>query len=491
MRYGATHRGFKSRPLRQPPHLPEAHVAVADPAQFSGRPSAAGPGSALVVLCLIVASIVLAIAKPWDRPAPPWQPATTLATLGLTSPSASALASTPARASVAAPSPVPLAAFKLAPPPVAGTAWTAVRWRVLGASDPLAHLGSATHWSGGYASIGDAGLRGSLLWTSPDGIAWSPVGNGAEQTLWPGLGVVAVAPLQRELVALTMLRADAAPSGSSASGAGVVAWASSDGTAWTPIGGATFPVPPETTGPPLLAGSGTRLVLAWNLASSPSSTNASARFAVTDDGVAWHRLPASALPAGFVVTDVTAAPGRGFLAAGQIVTDVDARPAILRSDATGRVWSPVALPEDATIAPAERATVVWSILTGASGALAAGDGPAGELWWQSADGRRWTGVSDAVPIGASACSGSTPGCARSLTGLIAGDGAGIVAVGGGGAGADAGLTAWTSSDGARWQQLDASGAVPTGPPGAVGLMPGGIVLVTASGEWYGEAASDP
>jgi hypothetical protein len=436
----------------------------------------------------MVASILVAIAKPWDGPAPPSPPATAVATLGLTTPSASALASRPAPTTVPASPNDPLAAFKLGPPLAAGTA---VRWRFLGAADPLAHLGTATHWSGGYASIGDDGLGASLLWTSPDGMTWSPVLNGTAATFWPGLGVVAVAPLRHQLFALTMLRADASSGASSASGSVVVAWASSNGTEWTPTGGATFPIPSETAGPPLLAGSGTDLVLAWNLATLPSSAGGSARFAVSADGVAWHRLPASALPAGFVVTDVTAAPGGGFLAAGQIVTGGDATAAILRSDATGRAWSPVALPEDVTIAPAERAKIVSSILTGASGALATGDKPAGEVWWQSADGQRWTGASDVVPIGASACSGSTPGCARSQTGLIAGDGGRMAAVGGSGAGADPGLNAWTSLDGARWHQLDASGDVPIGPPSAVSLMPGGIVLVTASGAWYGEAVTGP
>ena len=270
----------------------------------------------------------------------------------------------------------------------------------------------------------------------------------------------------------------------------MVAWASSDGTTWAPTGGATFPVPPETAGPPLLAGSGTDLLLGWNLTRFSSSTSA-ARFAVSADGLAWYRLPASALPAGFVVTDLAVAPGGEFLAAGQVVAGGDAKAAILRSDATGRSWSPVVLPEEASIAPAERVKVVQSILTGATGALATGDGPAGELWWQSADGQHWTSASDSVPIGASACAGSTPDCARSLTGLIAWDGARMAAVGGAGAGADPGLSAWTSLDGARWLPLVTSGDVVTGPPSAVSLMPGGIVLVTASGAWYGEAASGP
>jgi hypothetical protein len=462
---------------------------VTEPTKFSGRPTASSPGAALVVGCLVIACIAVAIIKPWDSPALPSPTTALISTIGLTTPSASAPASTPAPASAPASPFVPLEAFKLAPPPAAGATWTAVRWRFLGASDPLAHLGTATHWSGGYASDGDDGLGGSLLWTSADGIAWSPVGSGTAETFWPGLGVFAVAPMKRQLFALTMLRADASSGASAASEAGVVAWASSDGTAWTPIGGATFPVPLETAGPPLLAGSGTRLVLAWNLPISPSSTSGSARFAVTADGVVWHRLPASALPAGFVVTEVIAAPGGGFLAAGQIATGGDARAAILRSDATGTTWSPVTLPEDATIAPAERVKVVWSIMTGGAGALATGEGPAGTRWWQSAAGQRWTGVSDRVPIGTSACSGSTPGCAR--TGLIAGDGVRMAAVGGARAGADSNLTAWMSLDGARWRQLDASGDVVTGQPSAVSLMPGGIVLVTASGAWYGEAASAP
>ena len=109
---------------------------MTDPAQYSGRPSASGPRSALVVGCLVIAFIALAIAKPWDRTAPASPSATTLATLGLTTPSASAPASTPAPATVPAQPYVPPAAFKLAPPPAAGAAWTAVRWRLLDASTP-------------------------------------------------------------------------------------------------------------------------------------------------------------------------------------------------------------------------------------------------------------------------------------------------------------------------------------------------------------------
>ena len=467
---------------------------MADPAQFSGRPTASGSGAALVVVFLVVASIGLAVVKPWDQPAPPPTTAAASAIVLIPSPtpgrtvSASPPGSAPPPASAATPS-ISLDGFTLASPSNGGAPWTGVRWRSLDVLDPLAHLGTVVRWWGGYASVGDDALGGSRLWTSPDGSAWSAVGTGTAATFWPGLAAFAVAPLGRRLFALTVIRADAPSSTSAAGGPGVVAWASSDGASWAPIGGATFPVPLDTAGPPLIAGSETSLVLAWNLPLAPAPSVRPARVAVTTDGVAWHPLPETALPVGFVVTDIAAAPGGGFLAAGQVVVGADATAAILRSNASGTVWSPVVLPQDPTVAAADRANVVWATFGGASGAVATGSGPAGVVRWQSPDGRRWTNATGLVPGGAAPCSASTPNCSASVPGLIGGDGVRLVAVGGTAAGP--GLDAWVSPDGLTWQSMPNSGAVPTGPPTVLSLMSGGLVLTTSAGAWYGEASIVP
>jgi hypothetical protein len=243
-----------------------------------------------------------------------------------------------------------------------------------------------------------------------------------------------------------------------------------------------------------LAGTGGQVVLAWNEAPTAGAAGL-ARVAVTADGVAWRRLPASALPAGFEASDLVATPGGGFALAGRTVRAGAASAAILRSNSTGTAWAPIALPQDEAQAAGERVNVVWSIVRGISGLLAIGDSPGRELWWRSSDGRHWTAVpgfgpiSAFDPLGPSGCPESLPNCGAYPDGFVVGDGERLVAVGG--ASGSSALGVWTSSDASRWQRLDQPGARPTRPASEVQLLPGGVVLSDGDAAWYGAAASEP
>ncbi|HEY5628912.1 MAG TPA: hypothetical protein VIR16_05315, partial [Candidatus Limnocylindrales bacterium] len=265
-------------------------------------------------------------------------------------------------------------------------------------------------------------------------------------------------------------------------------WLSDDGAVWQMRGGPIFAQPRRISGAVLAAGTGATAVIAWNEASATAAV-VTGHLAATTDGANWSEVPAGALPSGFTVTDLAAAPGGGFLVSGKSIVDGLASAALLRSDAAARAWTPVALPQDPSLDVPERASVVWHLVPGATGLLAVGDSPTRELWWWSADGRRWTAVPDFSPVGASGCPGSTQPCGAYADGLVAGDGERIVAVGG--AGASGAAVTWAARDGALWQRLRTPSQVPRGRPIAITLLPGGILLTDSTGVWFGEAGSAP
>ncbi len=469
---------------------------MAEPAQFTGRAAPGGrPRSAMVVGALIVASLGLAVAKPWEQPRPSPPPSAAVAVPSVTPTGGGTL---PIQAP---PTPTPVfplrIPFTLRPPPATGAPWTDIRWQHVDATHPLAHFGTALRWAGGYASLGDDGMGGTRLWTSPDGHAWNPIGSGTATTFWPGVHVESVAPLGRRLLAVTSLPAplspanppssDPASAGPSAPQSVVFAsWLSEDGSAWQMRGGPILTQPTRLSGPVLVAGSGDHAVIGWDAWPEPGGET-SGHLAVTADGASWQPLPASALPSGFQVTALVAAPGGGFLAAGKSVADGLASAALLRSDATGQAWTPVALPQDLAFEAGARANVVWRLVVAAGGVLAIGDSSARELWWWSADGRRWTAVPGFDPVGASGCPGSSQGCGAYADGMVAGDCGRAVAVGG--AVGHAALTAWVSADARHWRRLGSLGVVPRDRPSGIMLLPGGIVLLGSTGAWYGEAVS--
>lgn len=483
-----------------------------DSTEFSGRPVVSGPRSALLVGLLVIASIALAIAQPWSAPAP--QSAASPAALASVAPAATdatnATATPAASPTAEGPAPVAMAPFTLVAPP-RGASWSSIRWQPIDPTIPLAHLGKAVRWRGGYASLGDDGRGGTQLWASADGAVWQPILPGTATTFWPGVRVEAVAPLGRRLLAVSSLPAalqsvsppspDPAAADPNAPLAVVLSsWLSDDGVGWQLRGGPIFARPIRLSGSLVAAGAagtsgaarttvGTAgvAVIGWNEWPEPGG-QATGHLAVTSDGASWRQVPDGELPSGFQVMDVAAAPAGGFLAAGKSITDGLASVALLRSDATALRWVPVALPQ-ALLSVDERATVVWRLEAGARGVLAIGDSAARELWWWSADGRDWTAVGDFRPVGASGCPGSNQACGAYADGLLTGDGDRVVAVGGNASNATMG--AWASADAAQWRHLGERGTVPRDRPTAAVLLPGGIVVLGGGGAWYGEATAGP
>ncbi len=458
---------------------------MAEPAQFSGRAApGGGPQSALVVGALVVAFVVLAVAKPWDQPkaTPSPQPAVS------SSPTPVARSAPPVE-SPATPSAPPFfvpAPFTLDPPPPGGATWTALRWQAFDVGDPIAHLGPTVRWSGGFASLGDDGAGAPLLWTSPDAIDWSPVASGTATTFWPGMRVEGVAPLGHQLLAVTSMPAQTTAGELSTPAPRVLStWLSADGAAWQMRGGPILPEPITLDGTVLTAGSGGRAVVAWNEAPDPGGQG-TGHLAVTTDGANWRQVPAGALPSGFTAMDLAAAPGGGFLVAGKTLVDGLAGAAIMRSDPTAQVWTPVALPQSPELAIGERASVVWRLAVGAKGVLATGDSPSREVWWWSADGGRWTVLAGFDPVGSSGCPGSTVGCGLYPDGEIVGDGERLVALR-----SAPSAVAWSSADGRTWRPVATTPFEVPQPATRIALLPGGVIVTTSSGAWYGYAASRP
>jgi hypothetical protein len=223
-------------------------------------------------------------------------------------------------------------------------------------SQPLTHLTSVTHWSGGFAAGGyfgdEFGQAEAAVWLSPDGRRWTRVpdaGTFADARVYAigadGSGLVAVGR--------------AGPSGGS--GPGVV-WMSSDGRSWTRVPGqaafdqASMRTVAAVPGIGLVAG-GTdarqTTALAWTSA----------------DGRTWARIPlggASGLGSRVTVAAVVAG-GPGAVAVGSAASDAQSTSAVVWTSPDGRHWS--RMPSGSELAYAEMTGV-----TGAgSGLIAVGD----------------------------------------------------------------------------------------------------------------------
>ncbi len=449
------------------------------PVGFSGRTPTSGHRSALSVGLVIVAFIVLAVAKPWDVVMP--QPAVVLApppTLGATH--------GPSLAPSATPVPDIGSGFTLNTPPAAGTPWTVVLWHAVGPQQPLARFRSVVGWAHGYVAVGDDGDGGTPVWTSTDAADWEPLPLATGTTFWPASRILAVAPAGDHVVALTTA-SDATASSSEPSTpepTQLMLWTSGDARTWSLVTTRGLVDPLGLAGPVLLAAGHSGLLVAWNEAPSPGAPGV-ARLAWTLDGAAWHRVAASALPGDFAIADLRAAPGGGYLAGGSLIAGQAPLAALFRSDATGRTWTPVPLPDDPATTSGERTGIVRSLAVGTAGVLAVGDAPSRERWWWSADGRRWSLVAGFAPFGPDECPPAAVGCGAYQDGVLAGDGHRLAAIRAGPA-----PGAWTSFDGRSWSALTTSGQalfIAT----AIVLMPGGLIASNGQAAWYGEASAVP
>jgi hypothetical protein len=445
-------------------------------------PVAGGQGGrrALVVLAVAVALVGLAVLKPWADPSTSAPVPSPTAVVGSDeAPGAGAVARAAATPDPL-PTPDPRSGLPFTTPPAPRTAadWSGIRWRKLAADDPVALVREVVRFDGGYLALGpisDADGSAGPAWASTDGSAWTPVPRGTWASLWPDQAVVAAAPVPGGVVALTSSAgavACAAAATCEPGASSVVAWISIDGLSWAPQAGTGLQMA-DGGQPPLLA-SGPAGLLAVD-------TGGSRSVALSRNGGTWRGVP-DALPSGFAATGVTAAAD-GWLAVGALRSG-GRRIAATAWSADGERWdAPVPLPVPTAGAAASGASAVARILAADRGLIlvgrvdATGAGWDGQqAWWATADDAAWT----LRPHVGSPGDGSLPAGQEPT---VAADGRRIVALG-----PDPGGDAWSTGDGLSWRALIATGEQPAASASSAAvLLPGGIVVRSAGGAWVGEA----
>ena len=459
---------------------------MSDPASFHGPAQANGPwGRRTLALAavVIVGFIGIAIAKPWGGPPPPvaLTPAPSIGIAASASPAASGSGVPLPSASSADRPPVPgRGAFVTPTPPPPPAAWTGITWHRLDPADPLALVRSVVRWHGGYLALGSdpsGATTAAPMWTSTDGARWEPLSG----DFWPGLDIVGVFEVRQRLVAIATLGDSTYCIG----GPGclpVMSWISPDGTAWTPQGSFNLEQPRTTTVAPHVAIGPAGLVAL--------SSGMPAHAATSADGVRWTALPDSTLPGDVVINDLRGTRS-GYVAGGLRVEGPSAWAAVMLWSVDGRTWT-ATIPPSPTASTAIRlaasrssSTVVLQIVAGSAGVIAVGRDvatPGTDLWWHSADGRRWQALPGYPPLGPTTCTGE--GCGMDANGVLVGDGQRMIAFRGGPQ-----ATAWTSTDGLAWRSLRVSGDLPNEQATHVAILPGGVLLSDGSTTWFGEATT--
>ena len=364
----------------------------------------------------------------------------------------------------------PVAVTLITPvPPPAKAVWTGIRWHRLASDDPLTYVTSVLRWRGGFLAVGrevSDGTATTPVWTSPDGAHWDPLPFNTSTTFWPGLSIVGVAEAPAGLVVLTE------------PGAG--SWTSPDGRTWSPGLSLDLGLPGPAAGEPMLAAGPAGLIA---MSSGPG-----ALVATSPAGVKWRTLPQGTLPNAFVAADLRAT-ATGYVAGGRSMTSNSHWDAATLWSADGRAWTPtLALTTAGGLQPTGAATwsVVDSVVAGPGGLIAIGrrvPNPGAELWWQSADGRRWRTMPTYPPLGPTMC--TSPDCGLHANGALVGDGERMVALRGG---SDAGV--WTSYDGLAWSRLRVTGDLPSESATQAVLLPGGVLLSDGTSFSFGEAVAE-
>ncbi len=444
-----------------------------DPTPVTGG---SGGRRALIVSAVAVALVGLAILKPWQGPSTPGpSPSPPAAVVAESSPDTSDRAVTaPTPDPRPAPTPDARSGVPFTTPPAPSTAadWSGIRWRRLDPADPVALVRDVVRFDGGYLALGpvlDADGSAGPAWASRDGSAWTPVPRGTWASLWPDQAVIAAAPVPGGVVALTSSAGAVACAATATCGPGassVAAWISADGLAWAPQAGTGLQLA-DGTPPPHLAG-GPAGLLAVDAGGSRS-------VALSVNGGTWRRVP-DALPHGFVATGVTAVAD-GWAAAGWLRSDGRRIAATARS-ADGERWdAPVPLPMPTSGSAATGASSAGLVLAGADGTMLVGwvdetgagwDGH--QAWWVAGDAGGWTRFPEFC--------WTLFGCG---SGSVVADGERMIALPSEPAG-----EVWASRDGVAWRVLRVSSDRPD-VVASVALLPGGVVVRSGDDAWLGEA----
>ena len=321
---------------------------------------------AALVGVLLVAFVGLAIAKPWGGPpeTAPTAPTAAPSAADGEVPAPSGLGAT--EPAVPAPSPLPMRSvdepFTTPTPPPATATWAGLRWRRLAPDDPLGLVRSVVRWHGGYVATGlveSASTFATPLWTSPDGVRWSPVPFATSTSFWPGAAILGMAAVPAGLVAITVQVGSDCPVCAPLDGP-VVAWTSPDGRTWRPRPLVAGWAPGPLASGPLIAMGPAGILLA---SSGPGS-----HLLVSTDGASWRALPVGTLPPDFALDDLKGTSA-GYLAAGRWLGGATGRAATLWS-VDGARWSSLPAVLAAPGLPASAGSTVDALVLGPRGAVA-------------------------------------------------------------------------------------------------------------------------
>lgn len=282
---------------------------------------------------------------------------------------------------------------------------------------------SVTAGGPGLVAVGFTQVDNAPVWTSPDGLDWTPVPLEESPRLEPGLTSVTAGGPGFVAVGYSY----GAPAAVKSGGLAVV-WTSPDGTSWSNVsldedGFADAGMLGVTSGGPGVVAVG----FAMDHAAVWTST----------DGITWSPVPHDESIFGRDDTQMSAVTGGG---PGLIAVGSRRGPgpdhASVWTSSDGIAWSPVPHDEDVFA----DVTQMSSVVAGGPGVVAVGTAGDDAAVWTSTDGITWSRVLDDQGVfggqGDQAMAGVTNG------------GPGLVAVGSDGTNA----AVWTSVDGVAWSR---------------------------------------
>ncbi len=356
-------------PLPDRPLAREAADMIEDLPDPTPVAGSGGGRRALIVLAVAVVLVAVAVWKPWQgSPEPTPAPSPIASPAAVVSPIAPSPAAPSPAAEAAPAAPTPdvrgRAPFTTPAAPRAAADWSGIRWRRLAPDDPAALVREVVRFDGGYLALGPmVAADGSAgpAWASPDGSSWTPLPRGTRGSLWPDQAIVAATAVPGGVVALTVSAgALSCPSATCADGATADAAAAGPASvgAWVSADGRTW-APQAGIGIDVVDGASPPLLTRGPAGLvAVSGAGGSRTVATSATGGAWRTIP-DALPWGFAATGLTATKA-GYVAGGWLWSD-GRRVAATAISADGERWTARPLPVPTAGAAASGTSVVDAV----------------------------------------------------------------------------------------------------------------------------------
>jgi hypothetical protein len=321
----------------------------------------------------------------------------------------------------------------------------------------------------GLVAVGEDGSSGdaaAAVWTSPDGITWSPVPY--DEAVFGGAGIQSMLSVTGGGPGLVAVGSDGAGGDRDAA-----VWTSPDGITWSRVpdddavfGGERTEVMFDVTagGPGLVA-----------VGAAATGDESEAAVWTSPDGITWSRVPdddAVLTGEGLQGMSGVTPGGPGLVAVGATESPGESDAAVWTSP-DGITWSRV--PNDDAIFGDDGVQWMMSVTGGGPGLVAVGWVASGDdrdaAVWTSPDGITWSRVpNDEKVFGGEG--------SQSMVSVTAA-GLGLVAVGWEASGDDRDAAVWTSPDGITWSRVPHDEALlgGNGNQGMNSVTSGGLGLV--------------